>query len=119
MTTDTDWVTMASGDVAAFQRASLSRLKIRPDQHKELLDVTFRHPVKLIASALGSVGGGTVGVPLAMFGVTLAVSSMGAPLAGLVMVTAGGFTTLGSTTVKLSLALAVLPAASVAVPTTV
>lgn len=44
---------MTSDEVASFQRASLGRLKIRPDQHKELLDVTFRHPVKLIASALG------------------------------------------------------------------
>ena len=42
------------GDEAArFQREALGRLKIRPDQHRELLDVTFRHPVKLVVSALG------------------------------------------------------------------
>jgi len=40
-------------EAAEYQRASLGRLKIRPDQHLDLLDVTFRHPVKLIASALG------------------------------------------------------------------
>lgn len=44
---------MPPSEVARFQRAMLGRLKIRPEQHKELIEVTFRHPVKLIASALG------------------------------------------------------------------
>jgi NAD(P)H-dependent flavin oxidoreductase YrpB (nitropropane dioxygenase family) len=45
---------------AEYQRSSLGRLKIRPDQHRDLLDVTFRHPVKLIASALGKPPPGLV-----------------------------------------------------------
>ena len=40
---------------------------------------------RLIAGALGAVGQGDVSVPMAMFVITLAVSAMGVPLAGLVM----------------------------------
>ena len=51
---------IGSQEAAEYQRQSLKRLKIRPDQHRELLDVTFRHPVKLIASALGKPPPGLV-----------------------------------------------------------
>jgi NAD(P)H-dependent flavin oxidoreductase YrpB (nitropropane dioxygenase family) len=44
---------IASEESARIQRDALGRLKIRPDQHLELLDVTFRHPIKLLVSALG------------------------------------------------------------------
>lgn len=44
---------LPEGGAGRFQREALNRLKIRPDQHRALLDVTFRHPVKLIVSALG------------------------------------------------------------------
>jgi NAD(P)H-dependent flavin oxidoreductase YrpB (nitropropane dioxygenase family) len=44
---------LPDGEIGRFQRAALDRLKIRPEQHRALLDVTFSHPVKLIASALG------------------------------------------------------------------
>jgi NAD(P)H-dependent flavin oxidoreductase YrpB (nitropropane dioxygenase family) len=40
-------------EIETFQRTVLDRAKITPRQHKELLEVTFSHPVKLIATALG------------------------------------------------------------------
>lgn len=51
---------VSNEDSARIQREALGRLKIRPDQHLELLEVTFRHPIKMLVSALGVPPAGVI-----------------------------------------------------------
>lgn len=44
----------------ALRRATLERFTITPSQHEQILDIAFRHPIKLLVSALGAPSANTV-----------------------------------------------------------